>query len=426
MKIVELQKIHNKCDSLLDWFRLENNLKINRFFLRDFFDFGGQVKNKNKNEMCFKLDYKEVTYNFNVTNFNMSFVINNTEVGIYKFLDEYRYKNIGTRDIYGIINTIVCLLITNESKNNQFHIDLLKILDFGDRTRHYIPCDLNDLSNLIFFHNNLRFMQYTYLENVDFYRVRKNVTASDVLNLDQCLAPPKEFVSAMERLNERGESVLYGCLFFPNACILETNVKKLDRYIVVKGRLKRKLKLAFFINPQLEYFIHNGNDCFLDVLCYIFKMNVVENVFRTSLIDNPNIYVFTNYIKKYANSLEKWQGYIYYSTLTVDNYNVALNRNEYVKIKKVYECDYLNQNDDYNQVLRCNKVAVVSNKKILWNDIKENYLFVKTNFPSFDFMVDAAKYLNVDLRKKEIENGNSIEFDEYGNKSFVNKNTSCD
>lgn len=102
--------------------------------------------------------------------------------------------------------------------------------------------------------------------------------------------------------------------------------------------------------------------------------------------------------------------------MTIDNYNIALNRNDYVKIKYVYECEYLNEINEYNQVIKCNKRAVVSNKKLLWNNAKVNHLFLNTNFPNFDFMNDAIKYLNVDLRRKEIENGDPLEFDEYGNK----------
>ena len=88
LKIVEFQKKQSECNSLLDWFRMENDLNINRFFLQAFFDYGGYVKNKNEIEICFILDYKGVTYNFYVTNFYMIFFINSVKVGVYRFLDE--------------------------------------------------------------------------------------------------------------------------------------------------------------------------------------------------------------------------------------------------------------------------------------------------------------------------------------------------
>lgn len=320
LKILEIERKYSKYNSFVDWFKMENDLYINKYFMPIFFDNGGHVKVSKKNEICFKLEYKEVIYEFSVTDFFMTFKINNIMVGDYTFLDAYRYKNISTRNIYYMINTIVKLLIDNEKISSQYNQNLMEILNFGVKTMGYIPNTIVELSDVLLFYNNkLKFLQYTYLDKIDFYRVRTNVTSEEVLKLEQCLAPPKEYVCNRERLNETKESVLYGSLFFPNACMYEAHIKKLDKYILVEGELKKKLKLAFFCNPMLEYFMHIENDNFLDALSYIFKMNVVEKIFKTTKNDNYKIYEYTNFIKKYANSIYKWHGYIYYSTLTIDN-----------------------------------------------------------------------------------------------------------
>ena len=128
MKILEIARKYSKYNSFVDWFKMENDLSINKYFIPIFFDNGGHVKTGKKNEICFELEYKEIIYEFNVSDIFMTFKINNILVGDYLFLDAYKYKSISTRDIYFMINIIVKLVIDNEKDFR--HAGIMKFPDY--------------------------------------------------------------------------------------------------------------------------------------------------------------------------------------------------------------------------------------------------------------------------------------------------------
>lgn len=414
MKIQEIEQETKKCTTFIDWIKLEKKFKVLDFHMKYFLKLHGQIKEK-KRKIIMTFNFRDNQYAFFITNCYMDFKVDDILIGRMSFLQDYRYKVVSTRDIYGFINLIAYRVIESFNSNPDYDQLIKCALSFGKNIKDISIKNIKELDEFLNYGDvKLDFLIFSFIEKTPFYRIRKNINHNEISTIKQCLAPPTDFVENQERFNQRHESILYGSLFFANPCFQETGLNLNDSYILVKGVLAQKLELTALINPGLEYFTQNKKD-FIINLFNIFKMNVIENLAQLTLQEQENIYDLTNYLKMYANKQKKWDGFLYYSTKNKINYNVALNKNDMVKVEKVYEGTTLNDLDEYNQIVNASFEAVVKDGyKLCWSKAKENQLDLLTNFPSTDYLNNVQYYLNKELRDIEISKGDPIEYDEKG------------
>ncbi|MDE6241235.1 MAG: hypothetical protein K2M08_02305 [Anaeroplasmataceae bacterium] len=415
MKIDELKIESKKCETFLDWIKLEKKLKVSDFFLTNFQRLRGVMKVK-KNKIRFSFSYRNNYFLFLITNSYMDFKIDNIKIYHLNFLFDYKYKEISTRDIYKYIDTIACSVeIAFNANQLDFEEKLTKALSFGEKLDTMQCLSIDDLHKILNYGNvHLDFLSFKFNGETHFYRIRANAQHADIKRTKDCLAPPFELVTKQERFNQKKESILYGSLFSPNPCFQETNLKLGEKYIFLKGTLIEDLKLTGFINPGLDYFIENKEQDFIVNLLNIFKMSKVEKITQISVDEQNNIYDLTNYLKTYACKYVKQDGFLYYSSKTQVNYNVALNNNRKIKIKEIYECFTLNDFDEYNQCINSVYEAKINNDNITWLKRIKPQLDYCSNFPTSDMGDNSKYYLNKQLREIEILNGDPIGYDVNG------------
>lgn len=237
-----------------------------------------------------------------------------------------------------------------------FYMDYFKNINYVDDYKNYsnallkILYDIHSDENGVakgFFYN---LSTATFNPGTLFFRSRK-IQKNDIQtikkDISQFWAPNQERAN-LNRLNLKGEPMLYACPNDKILPIIETSITKNEHFLLIEYENIKNLKLrniTQFYTPSDDNVIYTSQikelfDAMNDFVINLFTYKYQKN-------NESDYYKFTNGIKEELFPILDYRGYHYPSAYNKNKYNVCLNPNvENVELilKSVYHCILIGYN----------------------------------------------------------------------------------